>query len=44
MTLKRKKRFFKCHWFWCQLHGIYKENVNKINGCFVRYTKGCEIL
>ena len=43
MTLKRKKMFFHHHWFWCQLHGIWKGNVNKINGNFVRYTKRCEV-
>ena len=43
MTLKRKKRFFRRNFFWCQLHGIWYCNCGDITGDFVRYSKKCEV-
>lgn len=43
MTLKAKKRFFRKNSFWCQLHGIWYDHVNNIDGNFVRYSKKCEV-
>lgn len=43
MTLKAKKKFFHHNWVWCRLHGIHFDDLKKINGNFVRYSKKCDI-